>query len=92
MTTSKVSEAGVAWGLPAGLSRLRPEACGLLTALNERVWQAGDPVLLELVRVRVAQLIGNPGAVAWAASSRLPRLPRLPWLQSRTWWTLPSSS
>ena len=61
MTTSKVSEAGVAWGLPAGLSRLRPEACGLLTALNERVWQAGDPVLLELVRVRVAQLIGNPG-------------------------------
>ena len=61
MTTSKVSEAGVAWGLPAGLSRLRPEACGLLTALNERVWQVGDRVLLELVRVRVAQLIGNQG-------------------------------
>ena len=40
------SETGVAWGLPAGLSRLRPVACGLLTALNERVWQAGDPVLL----------------------------------------------
>ena len=69
MTTSKVSEAGVAWELPAGLSRLRAEACGLLTALNERVWQAGDPVLLELVRVRVAQLIGNPGVVALAASS-----------------------
>src|SRR5579859_1334579 len=63
MTTSDFSEAEVAWGLPAGLSRLRPEACGLLTALNERVWQVGDPVLLELVRVRVAQLIGNPVAV-----------------------------
>ena len=69
MTTSKVSEARVGWELPAGLSRLRAEACGLLTALNERVWQAGDPVLLELVRVRVAQLIGNPGVVALAASS-----------------------
>ena len=65
MTTSRVST----WALPAGLSRLRPEACGLLTALNERVWQAGDRVLLELVRVRVAQLIGNPGVVALAASS-----------------------
>jgi Carboxymuconolactone decarboxylase family len=69
MTTSKVSKAGEAWGLPAGLWRLRPEACGLLTALNERVWQVGDWVLLELVRVRVAQLIGNPGAVALATSS-----------------------
>ncbi|HLK77640.1 MAG TPA: carboxymuconolactone decarboxylase family protein [Streptosporangiaceae bacterium] len=48
------------WELPGRLWQLRPEACGLLTALNERVWQAGDPVLLELVRVRVAQLIGNP--------------------------------
>ncbi len=68
MTTSDFPEAEVAWGLPAGLLRLRPEACGLLTALNERVWQAGDPVLLELVRVRVAQLIGNRGV----ADSRVP--------------------
>lgn len=51
------------WELPGRLWQLRPEACGLLTSLNERVWQAGDPVLLELVRVRVAQLIGNPVAV-----------------------------
>jgi alkylhydroperoxidase family enzyme len=58
------------WALPAGLSRLRPEACGLLTALNERVWQTGDPVLLELVRVRMAQLIGNPAA----ARARSPEL------------------
>jgi AhpD family alkylhydroperoxidase len=76
MTTSNFSEAELVWGLPAGLSRLRPEACGLLTALNERVWQAGDPVLLELVRVRVAQLIGNPAAArvrfASAASAAEP--------------------
>jgi alkylhydroperoxidase family enzyme len=69
MTTNNFSETEMAWRLPAGLSRIRPEACGLLTALNERVWQAGDPVLLELVRVRVAQLIGNPGAVTVASSA-----------------------
>jgi alkylhydroperoxidase family enzyme len=51
------------WSLPRALSRLRPEACGLLAALNERVWQVGDPGLLELVRVRAAQLIGNQAAV-----------------------------
>ena len=62
MTTSNLSAAELVWTLPGGLARLRPEACGLLTALNERVWQDGDPVLLELVRVRVAQLTGNPGA------------------------------
>jgi AhpD family alkylhydroperoxidase len=69
MTTSNFSEAELAWGLPAGLSRLRPEACGLLTALNERVWREGDPVLLELVRVRVGQLIGNPAALSLASSA-----------------------
>jgi alkylhydroperoxidase family enzyme len=60
MSDSTVAEQ--VWALPAGLARLRPEACGLLTALNEQVWRTGDPVLLELVRVRVAQLIGNPAA------------------------------
>jgi AhpD family alkylhydroperoxidase len=61
VTTSSVSAERV-WALPGTLARLRPEACGLLVALNEQVWRAGDPVLLELVRVRVAQLIGNPAA------------------------------
>jgi AhpD family alkylhydroperoxidase len=70
MTTSSVSAAPVVWELPGALARLRSEACELLTALNERVWQAGDPVLLELVRVRVAQLIGNPAATR-------PRSPQL---------------
>jgi len=49
--------------LPGALSRLRPQACGLLVALNERVWQVSDPTLLELVRLRAAQLIGNPAAL-----------------------------
>jgi len=63
MTTGNSTVTEPAWALQGALSRLRPEACALLTALNERVWQAGDPVLLELARVRVAQLIGNPAAV-----------------------------
>jgi len=61
------------WKLPEALSRLQPEAAGLLVALNERVWQVSDPVLLELVRVRVSQLIGNPAAArvrcAYAAAA-----------------------
>ena len=59
---------GTVWSLPRALSRLRPEACALLVALNERVWQAGDPVLLELIRLRVAQLIGNSAALQMRCS------------------------
>lgn len=65
MTTSKAAApftVELVGGLPGALVRLRPEACGLLAALNERVWSAGDPALLELVRVRVAHLIGNRAA------------------------------
>jgi AhpD family alkylhydroperoxidase len=51
------------WSLPRALSRLQPDACALLVALNERVWQVSGPGLLELVRVRVAQLIGKPAAL-----------------------------
>jgi AhpD family alkylhydroperoxidase len=54
---------GTVWSLPRALSRLQPDACALLVALNERVWQVSDPGLLELVRVRAAQLIGNPAAL-----------------------------
>jgi hypothetical protein len=32
-------------GLPGALGRLRPEACGLLAALNERVRRTVDPAL-----------------------------------------------
>ena len=59
---------GTVWSLPRTLPRLRPEACALLVALNERVWQAGDPVLLELIRLRVAQLISNPAALQMRCS------------------------
>ena len=62
MTISNSTVTEHVWALPGALSRLQPEACGLLVALNERVWQVSDPVLLELVRVRVSQLIGNPAA------------------------------
>jgi AhpD family alkylhydroperoxidase len=51
------------WSLPRALSGLQPETCGLLVALNEHLWEAGDPGLLELVRLRAAQLIGNPAAL-----------------------------
>ena len=59
-----------AWSLPAALRRLRPEACGLLDALNERVWASTGPLLLGLVRLRVAQLIGNVNRVDGAQSER----------------------
>jgi len=62
MRTADVDR-GTVWSLPRALSRLQPDACALLVALNERVWQVSDPGLLELVRVRVAQLIGNPAAL-----------------------------
>jgi AhpD family alkylhydroperoxidase len=62
LTISNPTATELVWALPGALSRLQPEACGLLVALNERVWQVSDPVLLELVRVRVSQLIANPAA------------------------------
>ena len=77
MTTSNAVSAGQVWGLPAGLARLRPQACGLLVALNEQVWRSDDAELLELVRVRVAELIGNvAGARAgWAAAASVTPAP-----------------
>jgi AhpD family alkylhydroperoxidase len=78
MMTSKPTMTEPVWAPPGALSRLRPEACGLLTELNERIRRSGDPVLLELVRIRVAQLIGNPAAVrvrcAYAAAAAGPEL------------------
>jgi len=75
-SNSSVADAarGTVWSVPRALSRLRPEACGLLTALNERVWQVSAPALLELVRVRAAQLIGNPAAlrVRWPCPDAVP--------------------
>ena len=73
---------GTVWSLPRALSRLQPEACALLVALNERVWQVGDPVLLDLIRLRVAQLIGNPAALqmrcSYAAAAHESKILALP--------------
>jgi len=102
MSDSTVAEQ--IWTLPGALWQLRSEACGLLTALNERVWQNGDPILLELVRVRVAQLIGNPAAArarcalaVGGAEAKLAALPDYPFRRcslrrNETWYPSPSSS
>lgn len=49
--------AGDVWRLPDELHALRPEAAHLLESVNERAWQCVDPALLELVRLRTAQLM-----------------------------------
>ena len=49
---------------------LRPELAERYDALAEQVWRSGvDPVLLELCRIRVAQLLGD----AAGAALRTPR-------------------
>jgi AhpD family alkylhydroperoxidase len=50
------------WRLPDALYVLRPEAAHLLDQVNERAWRTVEPALLEIIRLRVAWLIGNEGA------------------------------
>lgn len=47
------------WRVAPELEALQPEAAGLLSVVNARAWSAVSPDLLELVRLRVAMLIGN---------------------------------
>lgn len=47
------------WRLPEELGALRPEAVSRLEDANRAAWQAVQPALLELVRLRIAALIGN---------------------------------
>ena len=47
------------WRIDSALRALRPEAAHWLDLANARAWSAVDPVLLELIRLRVAALIGN---------------------------------
>ena len=51
------------WRLPKELYALRPEATHLLERVNERVWDGVDPTLLELVRLRMAHLVGNRAGI-----------------------------
>ena len=57
------------WALPAELSALRPETAELWHRVNDRAWNVVDPVLLELMRVRVARLIGNRAGEAYRSQA-----------------------
>jgi alkylhydroperoxidase family enzyme len=48
-----------AWEIPAQLQGLAPEPAGLLETLNMAAWQRMPADLLEEVRLRVADMIGN---------------------------------
>jgi alkylhydroperoxidase family enzyme len=48
--------------VPQSLRRLCPEQTDHLDTTTRAVWQNVDPVLLELVRLRIAMLIGHPSA------------------------------
>ncbi len=52
------------WRIDSALRAFRPEAGDWLELANERAWSAVDPVLLELIRLRVAALIGNTAGLA----------------------------
>lgn len=47
------------WCIAPDLSAQQPEAAGLLSITNAHAWSAVPPALLELVRLRIAMLIGN---------------------------------
>lgn len=46
------------WRLPAGMYTLRPDAARELDRVNEVAWNTVDPALLELIRLRMAWLVG----------------------------------
>jgi alkylhydroperoxidase family enzyme len=47
------------WHIAPGLQAQQPEAAALLAIANAHAWSAIPPTLLELVRLRIATLIGN---------------------------------
>lgn len=46
------------------MGRLAPEAHAALSGLHEAIWSSLDPALLELVRLRYAQLLDDPDEFA----------------------------
>ncbi len=54
-----VSRVQRAWSFPHGLWALAPEAVDLLDRTNAWAWRAVPPPLLELLRLRIAALIGH---------------------------------
>ncbi len=57
------------WRVGAELRVLRPEAVRLLDTANEIAWQVVDASLLELVRLRIASLLGNEAGLARRSST-----------------------
>jgi alkylhydroperoxidase family enzyme len=57
------------WQLPAELSSLRPEATEVLARVNQQAWAQVEPALVELLRLRMAVLIGNRDGSALRAAA-----------------------
>ena len=51
------------WRIAPELAAQQPEAAHLLDVTNRHAWSAVDPHLLELMRLRIAALIGNPAGL-----------------------------
>ena len=67
------SESQAVWLLPPALYALEPEATRLLDQVNEQVWATVDPALLEIIRLRIAWLLGNTAGMR--TRSGLARVP-----------------
>src|SRR5215475_11522630 len=61
-------ESPAVWLLPPALYALEPEATALLDQVNERVWATFDPALLEIIRLRIAWLLGNTAGMRTRSS------------------------
>ncbi len=67
------AELPTVWLLPKALYVLQPEATALLDQVNQRVWATVDPALLEIIRLRIAWLLGNTaGMRARSSPARIP--------------------
>ena len=67
------SESQAVWLLPPAMYALEPEATALLDQINEQVWATVDPALLEIIRLRIAWLLGNTAGMR--TRSGLARVP-----------------
>jgi AhpD family alkylhydroperoxidase len=64
------------WHIPEIVHTRAPEAALLLHAVNSAAWRAVSPVLLEEVRVRIAQMLSwEPGIGRFSARARAMGLP-----------------
>lgn len=75
------------WPVPSALAALRPEASACLERVSARVQSDFDPIVLELTRLRIAQLIGHsaglgmrstPARLAGLTEDKIADLPAYP--------------